>query len=255
MLAGQPPILGASHTAEEYLRAAKGLDLRFAAAFVIAPRSDLPATRALNNKVLALAQASNSKFLPVCSVHPADGPEALLEIDRVANMGARAVKLHPNTQQFDVADPTVSAVVARATDHRLPVVFDGYSPFDADQPGKLLRVAIGTPEARLIVAHAYGPEFPRLLVYEVLARYPWWRRNVWVDLSATSPLLARGPFAEQFAWVCRRVGVDRLLFGSDYPMDEPSTALEALASYGFAKTELSAICYDNAAQLFGLAPR
>jgi predicted TIM-barrel fold metal-dependent hydrolase len=254
MLPGEAPILGAPHSAEEYLRVAKGLDLRYAAAFVMAPLGDLPRTRSLNNKVLALSQPKSSKFLPVCSVHPGDGTEALLELDRVAKMGARGVKLHPNTQQFDVGDANVAAVVGRAAEHRLPVVFDGWSPFDANQPGKFVRLAMAVPDARLILAHAHGPQFPNLLVYEVLARYPWWRRNVWIDLSATAPLLARGPFAEQFAWVCRKVGVDRLLFGSDYPMDEPKSALEAVATYGFSKPELSAIFYNNAAQLFGLTP-
>jgi uncharacterized protein len=255
MLPGESPILGAPHSADEYLRLAKGLDLRYAAAFVMAPRADIPGTRALNNKVLALAQQAGSKFVPVCSVHPGDGPEALIELDRVVKVGARGLKLHPNTQQFDVAEPAVAAVVRHAAELRIPVIFDGYSPFDADQPGKFLRLAIAVPEARLVLAHAHGPLFPNLLVYEVLARYPWWRRNVWIDLSATAPLLARGPFSEQFAWVCRKVGIDRLVFGSDYPMDEPKSAVEAVVSYGFSKSELSAIFYDNAAGLFGLPPR
>lgn len=255
MLPGEPPILGASHTPDDYLRTAKGLDVRFAAAFVMAPRGDIPATRSLNNKVIALAQPAGSKFVPVCSVHPADGKEALLELDRVVRMGARALKLHPNTQALDVADPAVTAVVARATEHRLPVIFDAYSPFDADQPGKFIRLAMAVPEAHLVLAHAHGPQFPSLLVYEVLQRYPWWRRNVWVDLSATAPLLAHGPFAEQFAWVCRKVGVDRLVFGSDYPLEDPRTSVDAVISMGFSKAELAAIFYDNAAQLFGLPAR
>lgn len=250
---GEAPILGSSHTVDDYLQVSQGLDIRFAAAFVMAPRGDLARTRALNNKVLQLGQDSGGKFFPVCSVHPGDGPEALLELDRVARVGARAVKLHPNTQLFDVADPTVAAVVRRATEHHLPVIFDGYSPFDANQPGKFVRLAIEVPESRLVLAHAHGAHFPSLMVYDLLARYPWWRRNVWLDLSVTASFLARGPFAEQFAWVCRKVGVDRLLFGSDYPLDDPKTAVEAILSYGFSKAELTAILYRNAADLFGLS--
>jgi uncharacterized protein len=254
-LPGETPILGVAHSAEEYLRLSKGLDIRYAAAFVMAPRADLPKTRALNNRVLTLGKEHSGKFLPICSVHPGDGSEALLELNRVATMGAKGIKLHPNTQAFDVADPTVTAVVARATEHKLPVIFDGYSPFDANQPGKFVQLSMAVPESRLILAHALGPQFPNLLVYEILARYPWWRRNVWIDLSATAPLLAHGPFAEQFEWVCRKLGVDRLLFGSDYPMDAPRLALEAVTSYGFTRAELSAILYNNAAELFGLESR
>ena len=255
LLPGEPPIISASQTAEEYLRRAKGLDLRFTAAFVIAPRQELEHTRALNDKVLELGRRTDGRFFPVCSVHPHDRTKALAEVDRVATAGARALKLHPNTQGFDVADGTVRSVVERATRHRLPVVFDGYSPFDANQPGKFVQLAMAVPEARIVVAHAHGPQFPALVVYEVLARYPWWRRNVWIDLSATASLFAGSPFAEQLTWVLRKVGIDRLLFASDYPLDDPVRAAEAVVSLGFTRTERTAIFYDNAAQLFGLPPR
>ncbi len=50
----------------------------------------------------------------MCSVHPYDGDAALDELERVETAGgARGVKLHPNTQDFDVADERVAAVVAK----------------------------------------------------------------------------------------------------------------------------------------------
>ncbi len=254
MLPGEAPIVALPHPSEEYWRKVEGMDFRFAGALVIAPPADLPRTRALNDKVLALAKESAGRFFSMCSVHPADGAEALSEVDRVATAGARGLKLHPNTQKFDVADPAITAVVQRAAERKLPVLFDAYSPFDADQAGKFVLLAMQVPEARIILAHAHGNRFSDLLVYEILARYPWWKRNVWVDLSATASLLAGGPFAEQFAWVCRKVGTDRLLFGSDYPLDEPRTAVEAVVSLGFTESELGAIFYGNAAGLFGLPP-
>jgi len=254
MLSGESPIMKGSHTAADYEAAARGLDVRYVAALVMAPRSDLARTRTLNDRCLELSRESHGRFFAMGSVHPGDGADALTEIDRIAEAGVRGLKLHPNTQGFDVADPTVTEVVRRASAHHLPVLFDAYSPFDADQPGKFVRLAMEVPEARLILAHAHGPRFADLLVYDVLARYPWWGRNVWVDLSATAALLAESPFRDQFLWVCRRVGVDRLLFGSDYPMDRPKDALRAIRSLGFSSRELEAILYGNAAQLFGLPP-
>jgi len=83
-------------------------------------------TRGRNDALLRLAGTSGGFFFPVCSVHPADGQAALAELDRVAAAGCAWLKLHPNTQAFDVADPAVREVVARATEHRLPVLFDAY---------------------------------------------------------------------------------------------------------------------------------
>jgi hypothetical protein len=58
---------------------------------------------ARNDAVIKLARDSDRFFFPVCSVHPADGRDALEEVDRVAAAGAAWIKLHPNTQDFDVA--------------------------------------------------------------------------------------------------------------------------------------------------------
>jgi predicted TIM-barrel fold metal-dependent hydrolase len=96
---------------------------RSASSAVARPNS-LRRTRARNDDLLQLAEDSGDFFYPVCSVHPADGRAALDEIDRVATGGAAWLKLHPNTQQFDVADPTVARVVKKAAENGLPVLFD-----------------------------------------------------------------------------------------------------------------------------------
>jgi predicted TIM-barrel fold metal-dependent hydrolase len=245
MLDGRDQAVADPHPPEAYRKRVSETNVVRAAALVMAPAGDLDWTRARNDAVLKLAEDSGQFFFPVCSVHPADGEDGLAEIDRVAAAGCAWLKLHPNTQDFDVADPAVTDVVTRAASHRLPVLFDAWSPFDADQPGKFVRLAMAVPQARLILAHAHGPSFPTLLVYDVLARYPWWQRNVWIDISATSSMLANGPFAEQFAWVLRKVGIDRVIFGSDYPFDDPVRAIQAVEDLGFSESELAAVLHDN----------
>ncbi|MHB1908448.1 MAG: amidohydrolase family protein [Nitrososphaerales archaeon] len=250
---GKEPILGSlPHAPENYLDLVKGLDVRFIGSLTIAPTGDLTKTRDENDALLKLAKETNGRFFPVCSVHPLDGIDALQEIDRVASLGAKALKLHPNTQQFDVADPSVEQVVARASMKKLPVLFDAYSPFDANQAGKFVMLAMKVPEAKLILAHAHGNRFSDLLVYEILARYPWWKRNVWIDLSATANLLSESPFSEQFVWVLRKVGVDRLLFGSDYPLDNPRSAFKGVVNLKFTNNELERIFFGNASELLNL---
>jgi hypothetical protein len=69
---------------------------------------------------------------------------------------------------------------------------------------------------------------------------------VWIDISVTGALLAGSPFAEQFAWVLRKVGIDRVIFGSDYPVDDPLAAVRAVAKLGFTDEEQALILHDNA---------
>jgi predicted TIM-barrel fold metal-dependent hydrolase len=246
MLDSESQIVAVPHPPEAYRALVDGSRVSRAAAITIAQSGDMDRTRARNDAVIRLAKDSECFFFPVCSVHPADGLAALREIDRVVAAGAAWLKLHPNTQRFDVADPAVAMVVRKAAEHGLPVLFDAYSPWDANQPGKFVNLAMAAPESRLILAHAHGPGFPQLLVYDVFARYPGWRRNVWVDISVTAAMLAGSPFAEQLAWVLRRVGVDRVVFGSDYPVDDPLTAIRAVAELGFTDKEQAAILHDNA---------
>lgn len=254
MLDPEGRIVDSPHPPEAYRDLVRGSRVEHAAALTIAHRNDRDRTRARNDAILKLARDSGGFFFPVCSVHPADGPAALEELDRVSRAGAAWLKLHPTKQEFDVADPMVAEVVRAAARHGLPVLFDAYSPWDANQPGKFADLATEVPESRLILAHAHGPGFAQLLVYDVLARYPEWRRNVWVDLSVTGLMLAGGPLAEQFTWVLRKVGVDRLLFGSDYPVDEPLAAVGAIIDLGFTDEEQAAILYDNAAALLTKPP-
>ena len=249
MLDPEGQIVSVPHPPETYLDLIRGSRVRRAAALTIAPGGDLNRMSSRNDAVLQLARESGGFFYAACSVHPADGAAALKEIDRVADAGTAWLKLHPNTQHFDVADPVVTDVVRRATERGLPLLFDAYSPWDANQPGKFVDLAMAVPDSRLILAHAHGPSFPQLLLYDILARYPWWQRNVWVDISATGLLLAGGPFAEQFTWVLRKIGIDRVVFGSDYPVDDPLAAIRGVAELGFTDAEQAAILHDNAAGL------
>jgi len=249
MLAPDESIVDVPHPPESYRALVNGSQISRAAAITIAWPRNRDRTRARNDALLQLAEDSDGFFYPVCSVHPGDEDAALDEIDRVAAEGAAWLKLHPNTQQFDVSDPAVEAAVKKATDNGLPVLFDAYSPWDANQPGKFVNLAMAVPDARLILAHAHGPGFPQLLVYDIVGRYPFWQRNVWIDISVTALMLAGSPFAEQFTWVLRNVGTDRVIFGSDYPLDNPLAAAQAVADLGFTVAEQAAILHDNAESL------
>jgi predicted TIM-barrel fold metal-dependent hydrolase len=249
MLDPADQIAGVPHPPEAYRALVRDSRISGAAAITIDHGGNLDRTRARNDAVLRLSEESDHFFYPVCSVHPGDGAVALAELDRIAAEAAAWLKLHPNTQRLDVADPAVTGVVRRAAAHGLPVLFDAYSPWDANQPGKFANLATAVPEAKLVLAHAHGPGFPQLLVYDVLARYPGWGRNVWVDISVTGPMLANGPFADQFAWVLRKLGVDRVVFGSDYPIDDPLEAARAVADLGFTDDEQALILYENARNL------
>jgi predicted TIM-barrel fold metal-dependent hydrolase len=221
---------------------------------VIASKGDLDATRKLNDGAIAAANASDGQFFAIASVHPADGKGALDELARVAAAGVRVIKLHANTQRFDLGAPEVAAVVAKAAELGLVLLFDGFSPFDADQPGKFLRLAVEHPKARIIIAHIGGPKFDEMAMFGMARAFTWYARNVWFDLSATSHTFADSPYEAQLVWVARLIGTERILFGSDYPVDVPAHAVDDYLRLGFTVVEQRQIFHDNAAALL-TAPR
>src|ERR1700727_3995524 len=123
MLDPDESIVAVPHPPESYRSLVKGSRVTRAAAITIARPNSLDRTRASNDGLLQLAEDSDGFFYPVCSVHPADGRAALDEVDRVAAAGAAWLKLHPNTQQVDVADPAVADVVKKATESGLAGLF------------------------------------------------------------------------------------------------------------------------------------
>jgi uncharacterized protein len=250
-LGEQEPATGRSHRLADYREATADLDLAAYGVLVMAPAGDLDATRSLNDAVLGVRDDDASAYA-MCSVHPTDGDEALAEIERVATRGAKGLKLHPNTQGFDVADPGVAAVVTRAGEHGLPVLFDTISVTDPGQPEKFLGLAVGCPGARIVLAHSFGPKFQMASLFSVLTRYPWFTRNAWLELSGVVALFGGSPYAEQLAWVCRNHGLDRVMWASDYPFYSPDESMAGLRGLGFGDAELDQVLSGTATELYGV---
>lgn len=226
--------------------------LAAAAAMVIAPRGERE-TREQNDRLLEFVRGSSAPLLPAGSVHPADGEAALRELARLAGEGVAMIKLHPNTQAFSVADPAVRAVVCEAGELGLPVVLDFSGALRTADVGEYIALAMGCPRTRLVLAHAGTARFPETLVLSVLGKYPWYPRNVWLEISVSASMFADSPYREQFVWVLRQIGMDRVLFGSDFPLYTTADAVAAVQRLGLTPEELRRVFHDNAAELLGLA--
>ncbi|PZR35145.1 amidohydrolase family protein [Caulobacter segnis] len=221
------------------------------ALIVMADKGDMPATRALNDALLAAVAADPDHFYPIASVHPADGDAALAELERLARLGVREIKLHPNSQQLDVADPAVARVTEKAGQLGMAVLFDSYNPLDTNQPGKLMMLSFQQPGTNFIFAHMGFTEFRE---FQSLATLRKLGRggNVWLDVSAIAPAYAGSPVAPELVWTLRRHGMDHVLFGSDWPVDSPAEALKAVRALGLTAAEEKLVLHDNVVKLLKL---
>jgi predicted TIM-barrel fold metal-dependent hydrolase len=209
--------------------------------------------RASNDRLIALA-SKHPALMPIATVHPYDGDAALAELRRIAARGVKVVKIHAHTQRFDVADPRVLALTKVAGEVGVVVLMDNASILPGDCE-KLFNLALQAPKTTFIFAHLGGMNFR---VWNILAAARTadglFANNVYFDISAMVAIVADSPVEQEFVWTIRNVGVDHVLFGSDFPQYSLARNLDALDRLGLDEQETSAIRFENARRLFGLAP-
>jgi uncharacterized protein len=214
-------------------------------------QGDTQAIRAGNDAVLAWA-AKNPGLVAIATVHPYDGEAALTELARVAARGIEVLKIHPHTQRFDAADPRVLALVQRAGELGVVVLMDNASIVPGDCE-KLFNLALQAPKTKFIFAHLGALNF-RFWNILALARTAenLFAENIYFDLSGAAVLAADSPIEAEFVWTLRNVGIEHVLFGSDYPQISVARTLNALDRLGLTEPEKAAIRYENARKLFDL---
>ncbi len=173
-----------------------------------------------NDYVLKTAKAYPSEFLAGVSINP-QRRDAIDEVHRCADAGAVLVKVLPNAQQFNPADPRHKPFYRALADRKLPFLSHvGYefSLIGKDQSvGNPDRLRVPLDEGTTVIAaHAcsYG-----LILYEkflpTLRQFSKTYPHFYADISAlTLPNRLR-----MLLHLRREPELhDRLLFGTDYPL-------------------------------------
>ncbi|WP_116813511.1 amidohydrolase family protein [Steroidobacter cummioxidans] len=228
--------------------AAAGLEVTGFGGIHMAVLGKVAETRAKNDELIALSKRY-PKMLPIASVHPYEGAAAFAELERLAGLGVRTIKLHPHTQKFDAADERVLALCKRAGELGFVVLMDNANILPGDNP-KLFNLALQAPKTHFVFTHLGALEF-RFWNILPLARTAegLMESNFHFDISGTVVLLADSPLKDEFVWTLRNVGIDNLLLGSDFPQMSLQKAVDALSRLGLTEEEIRKIRWDNAERL------
>jgi predicted TIM-barrel fold metal-dependent hydrolase len=193
--------------------------------------------RAENAWTLAEAAKFPGRLIPLCSFNPL-AAHALGELDRCAGTGKiRGFKLHFNTADVDLLNPEhvakVRAVAAAANRHRLALtihVRGDLQVYGAAHARSFLdNVVAAAPDVPVTIAHFWGGEdysAEALQVYAdaVATRDPRTRR-LYFDMAELPRVIGTKPEAlKNAAAQMRRIGLSRILFGSDGPTTAPADA-------------------------------
>lgn len=185
-----------------------------------------------------LAGFQNERYVAFGALHPLSGdPEG--DFDRLLSLGLHGVKLHPEFQVFDIDDPNMERLY-RCIGGTVPILMHVGDPrYDHSAPVRLRRMLDKYPDLRIIAAHLGGYERWEE-ARETLIGLP-----IWLDTS--SALWAMSP--EEAVDLIRSHGVERVIFGTDYPVNDHARELVLFNRLALTAEERQAILYDNGARL------
>ena len=193
------------------------------------------------NEYIVKQVAAHSEFYGFGTLHP-DMDNPLGEIDYIRSVGLRGLKLHPDMQRINSDDERLMPVYERLCELNLPLMIHcGDKTRDFSHPGRLRRVLQRFPDLTVVAAHLGGWS-----VFDE-AQQALSDTGCYVDISSCMPFLP----SEQIARYVRGFGAHRVLFGTDFPMQDPAREVERLLSLPLSTEEKEMIAYRNAQRLLG----
>lgn len=156
--------------------------------------------------------AASKKVLMFGSINPHTIPDPRAEVNRLAGMGFRGLKLYPTYHHFYANDPSLYRMYEACAAHRWPVmVHTGSSIFTGAKikfgdPIFLDDVAVDFPELNILIVHG-----GRGLWYERAAFLANLHQNLYLEVSGLPPQNLTKYFPN-----LERIG-HKVVFGSDFP--------------------------------------
>ncbi|MBF0475153.1 MAG: amidohydrolase [Deltaproteobacteria bacterium] len=214
------------------------------------PWRDPGLARESNDYVLESAQRSGGRLIPMACFDPLS-KEAANETERCLIAGARGVgelALYL-AGSMDEMIKNLTPVAELLKAYGWPLLIHTNEPIGHPYPGKadmglkdIYDLVKAFSENTLILAHwGGGLFFYGLLKKEV----PEMLKNVYYD-TAASPFLYL-PQSVEFA--CKRVGADKVLFGSDYPLIRPARYYREMKAARLDPDDLAMILSGNLERL------
>lgn len=210
---------------------------------VILPVAVKPSGVVHINDFAARMQEEHKEFLSFGTVHAAmENIED--EIKRIEEIGLHGVKIHPDTQLFNIDDERLFPAYDYMQGKMIFIAHTGDPRYSFSHPERLRNVMKNFPRLICIGAHFGGWSMA-----DEGVKYLSDMENCFVDISSSFPCdmpLERG---EELISV---FGEDRVLFASDFPLGSPLIEKENLMKLQISDNAREKIAYKNAERLLGI---
>ena len=195
----------------------------------------------INDFISEQARQSSSRLVGMGTLHQDfENPEQ--EIDRCISLGLKGIKLHPDTQMFNIDDERMFPVYDYLSG-RLPVLFHcGDYRYDYSHPKRLARILDMFPNLTVIAAHFGG-----WMIYDLALEYLK-DKNCYLDTSSAISYIGKTRAKE----LIRAYGAERVMFGTDYPMWSCKEELNRVQELDLSSNEYELILSANAKRLLNI---
>lgn len=195
----------------------------------------------INNYIIGEVE-SHPEFIGFGTIHP-EYENYENELIRIYSAGLVGIKLHPDFQKFPIDLREMDDIYEVIAGLKMPIlVHAGDYRYDYSGPKRIAHVLENHPTLKVVAAHFGG--------------YTQWEdsekylvgKNVWFDTSSSLWKLT----PDEAMRMIRNHGVEKMLFGVDYPMWDHQEELERFNRLPLTQEEREAILYKNAMDLLGL---
>ena len=209
--------------------------------YVVLPVSNTPnRVRSINTFLLEQTQIHDN-FIGFGTVH-ADMEGLGDEVDWILDNGLRGIKMHPDSQQFNIDDPRLYPVY-EAVKGKIPVMLHMGDPrYNFSHPVRLRKILDLFPGLEVIAAHFGG--------YSMFhtAKELLWDTDCIFDVSSALMFMEQGE-AERYI---NCYGAERMAYGTDYPLWDPVTEVNRFLQLKLRDDQLEQIAHKTAERIFGL---
>lgn len=209
--------------------------------FVILPVAIRPdRVHSINDFIIRETQDFDC-FVGFGTVH-IDMEDMMDEVERIASLGLKGIKIHPDCQKFAIDDPRLFPMY-EAIQGKLPVFLHmGDKRYDYSHPARLRRVLEQFPKLDAVAAHFGGYS-----MYETACR-ELKDTNCIMDVSSSLAFMAEGE-AEHYI---NLYGAERMAFGTDYPVWDPVEEVQRLMQLKLSDEQKEQIAWKTAARFLNL---
>lgn len=169
--------------------------------------------------------------------------EASYELEyAVKELGLKGLKIHPSNLNIPADDLRLVPVLRKAAELNIPVMYHsnpwGPGFYDVSSPDKINKMIKIFPDIEFITAHMGGNRHMDAI-----------KSVTMVDISYTLMDIVDIYGIEITNNILRKFGVDRLIFGTDFPERKYKDYFNILNKMDFTEEEVEKIAYRNIAEI------